>query len=164
MLGEVGLDGGARLRWPVEARDLYEEKSGRTGRGEDEADVLGSRPESGGKRGSEDGESEAKEGGSNGVEEEEWKRLTPFKTSMTHQRAILEAQLHIAVELGVNVSFHSVSAAGTSPPSTSTAGPVHLLVFGLFGFGGRTDDLLQDRRWMSSISCGIYTERGLWSG
>jgi Tat protein secretion system quality control protein TatD with DNase activity len=39
-------------------------------------------------------------------------RLTPFKVSMAHQRAIVEAQMEIAVELGVNVSFHSVAAAG----------------------------------------------------
>lgn len=81
MLGEVGLDGGARMRWPRSARHLYEEKH--TPSADD------------------------------GVEaDDEWTRLTPFKVAMSHQRAIVEAQLEIAIELGVNVSFHSVSAAG----------------------------------------------------
>jgi hypothetical protein len=87
MLGEVGLDGGARVQWPVGARDLYTQKYG--------TDAPG------------DGEEKRDE---NGV----WKRLTPFKTSMAHQRAILEKQLEIAVQCGVNVSFHSVAAAGES--------------------------------------------------
>ncbi|ORY35039.1 hypothetical protein BCR39DRAFT_573782 [Naematelia encephala] len=82
MLGEVGLDGGARLRWPINARHLYVEKY---------PDDSGENSEEG---------------------HEGWKRLTPFKTSMTHQRAIVEAQLEVAIELGVNVSFHSVSAPG----------------------------------------------------
>jgi len=78
LLGEVGLDGGARMRWPVLARHLYEEKYPST------------------------------EGG------EAWNRLTPFKVSMAHQRAIVEAQLGVAVKQEVNISFHSVAAAGTS--------------------------------------------------
>lgn len=79
MLGEVGLDGGARMKWPRSARHLYEEKYPTS---EDEG---------------------------------EWNRLTPFKVSMEHQRAIVEAQLGVAVEQGVNVSFHSVAAPGTYP-------------------------------------------------
>jgi Tat protein secretion system quality control protein TatD with DNase activity len=79
MLGEVGLDGGARMRWPPSARHLYEEKYPT---------------------------SEA---------EGDWNRLTPFKVSMEHQRAIVEAQIGVAVEQGVNVSFHSVAAPGTYP-------------------------------------------------
>jgi hypothetical protein len=78
MLGEVGLDGGARMKWPLAARHLYEEKH----------------PIS--------------------EEEGEWNRLTPFKVSISHQRGIVEAQLSTAVELGVNVSFHSVAAPGPS--------------------------------------------------
>lgn len=80
MLGEVGLDGGARMRWPKTARHLYEEKYD-----VDLDDRAG---------------------------DEDWNRLTPFKVSMAHQKAIVEAQLEVAIDLGVSVSFHSVAAAG----------------------------------------------------
>lgn len=85
MLGEVGLDASARLRWPVEARDVWEEMYGKA-------------------------KNKTREGEENGSEE--WKRLTPFKVPIAHQRAILEAQMEIAIELGVNISFHSVASAG----------------------------------------------------
>ena len=88
MVGEIGLDGGARMRWPIAARQLYEERVPQPTEG--------------------DGEGGGGDGGA-------WKRLTPFKTSMAHQRAIVEKQLDVAVELGVNVSFHSVAAAGEAP-------------------------------------------------
>lgn len=93
MLGEVGLDASARLRWPIQARDVWEDMYGKR-----EANSRA------------DGDSRS----------EEWKRLTPFKVPIAHQRAILEAQMEIAIELGVNISFHSVASAGTSmtsPPS-----------------------------------------------
>ena len=79
MLGEVGLDGGARMRWPLSARHLSDVKA---------------------QKDSEDDE------------QGEWKRVTPFKVSMNHQKAIVKAQMEIAIELGVNISFHSVAAAG----------------------------------------------------
>lgn len=85
MLGEVGLDASARLRWPIEARDVWEELYGKR-------------------------EANSREDGDNGSDE--WKRLTPFKVPIAHQRAILEAQMEIAIELGVNISFHSVACAG----------------------------------------------------
>ncbi|KIR73986.1 hypothetical protein I310_02664 [Cryptococcus deuterogattii CA1014] len=85
MLGEVGLDASARLRWPTEARHVWEEMYGK-------------------------GEANSREGEENGSEE--WKRLTPFKVPISHQRAVLEAQMEIAIELGVNISFHSVACAG----------------------------------------------------
>jgi Tat protein secretion system quality control protein TatD with DNase activity len=44
--------------------------------------------------------------------EEDWNRLTPFKVSMAHQKAIVEAQLEVAIDLGVSVSLHSVAAPG----------------------------------------------------
>lgn len=91
MLGEVGLDASARLRWPVEARDVWEEMYGKA-------------------------KDKTREGEENGSEE--WKRLTPFKVPIAHQRAILEAQMEIAIELGVNISFHSVASAGTSMTSS----------------------------------------------
>lgn len=75
------------MRWPVAARHLYEEVS---------------------RTDSEEGEGKEEE------EEEKWKRLTPFKVTLSHQKAIVEAQLEVAIELGVNVSFHSVAAPGTS--------------------------------------------------
>ena len=87
MLGEVGLDGGARMKWPKSARHLYEEKH--------------PLPEV-----------------NEGEEEGEWNRLTPFKVSMDHQRAIVEAQLEVAIDLGVNISFHSVAAPGQSPSAS----------------------------------------------
>ncbi|CAD6589256.1 MAG: hypothetical protein TREMPRED_005307 [Tremellales sp. Tagirdzhanova-0007] len=53
-------------------------------------------------------------GDEGGATELEWKRLTPFKTSMAHQRMLVEKQLEVAIEFGVNVSFHSVAAPGPS--------------------------------------------------
>jgi Tat protein secretion system quality control protein TatD with DNase activity len=38
------------------------------------------------------------------------RRLTPFTVPLDHQLAILEAQMDIAVELGHNVSMHSVKS------------------------------------------------------
>ena len=86
LLGEVGLDGGARMRWPLLARHLYEEKYPSSEKGE------------------------------------AWNRLTPFKVSMAHQRAIVEAQMAVAVKQEVNISFHSVAAAGTSVPRVVRTG------------------------------------------
>ena len=87
MLGEVGLDGGARLRWPPAARHLHP-----TSPSEPQEDLDG-------------------KGERNG---EDWNALTPFKTSIAHQLAILEKQLELAIESGVNVSFHCVAASGMS--------------------------------------------------
>ncbi|RXK38871.1 hypothetical protein M231_03820 [Tremella mesenterica] len=98
MLGEVGLDGQARLRWPSEARHLYVEKSSMEGVWNDLKDQTKSGGNDETRRGQDD--------------DEEWKRLTPFKTVLSHQRAILDAQLELAVELGINVSLHSVAAPG----------------------------------------------------
>lgn len=87
MLGEIGLDSQARMRWPTQlaARQLYVEYLGEKGKmnGPEEVD-----------------------------EEGEWKRLTPFKVVMKHPRRIVEMQLEVAVELGVNVSFHCVASPG----------------------------------------------------
>jgi hypothetical protein len=68
------------MKWPKEARHLYEEKYPIN--------------------------EEEQEG--------DWNRLTPFKVSMAHQKAIAQAQLEVSVDLGVNVSFHSVAAPGKS--------------------------------------------------
>lgn len=83
MVGEIGLDGGARVRWPVGARHLYTEKYGASLGEEEKLDDQG-----------------------------EWKRLTPFKVNMEHQKEVMRRQLEVAVELGVNVSVHCVAAAG----------------------------------------------------
>ncbi|KAH8083077.1 hypothetical protein HD553DRAFT_53516 [Filobasidium floriforme] len=40
------------------------------------------------------------------------KNLTPFRPSMDHQIALLDMQMDLAVELGINVSLHSVKAQG----------------------------------------------------
>jgi len=40
------------------------------------------------------------------------KSLTPFRPSIDHQTRILKLQMDLAVELGINVSLHSVKAQG----------------------------------------------------
>ncbi|KAK8849400.1 hypothetical protein IAR55_004732 [Kwoniella newhampshirensis] len=97
MLGEVGLDGSARMRWPRKAKHLHPDHR------DNEQQISTSSEDKG------DGAQEEEEGKE---DQEEWKRLTPFKVPMSHQRAILEAQMEIAIDLGVNVSLHSVSCAG----------------------------------------------------
>lgn len=42
------------------------------------------------------------------------KTLTPFTTSTAHQLRILEMQVELAVEFGINISLHSVKAQGGS--------------------------------------------------
>ena len=41
---------------------------------------------------------------------EELRRLSPFNVPFGHQVALVEAQLDLAVEMGRNVSFHSVKS------------------------------------------------------
>jgi Tat protein secretion system quality control protein TatD with DNase activity len=52
------------------------------------------------------------------------KVLTPFRPSMEHQTKLLEMQMEVAIELGVNVSVHSVQcqgrSVGFSPPHASS--------------------------------------------
>lgn len=107
MLGEVGLDGGARVRWPTAARHLYTEKYGTDAEGGADPDA-----DDGGAGGNDDGAGAGVRPRVKVDEQGEWKRLTPFKTSMAHQREIAKRQMEIAVECAVNVSFHSVAAAG----------------------------------------------------
>ena len=40
------------------------------------------------------------------------KSLTPFTTSTAHQLRVLELQVEMAIEFGINVSLHSVKAQG----------------------------------------------------
>ena len=42
------------------------------------------------------------------------KTLTPFTTSTAHQLRVLEMQVELAIEFGINVSLHSVKAQGES--------------------------------------------------
>jgi len=149
MVGEVGLDGSARMRWPVEARYLFKDNiphSGKTGRKEEE------------------------EEGVEGEGEEDWKRLTPFKISMTHQIAIMEKQLELAIELGVNVSFHSVAAAGGPLAAfwLSRASITGLCVSTLMDSIGPTYDILfsmrkkHGRRFTDRVNVDIHSAGG-WS-
>jgi len=116
MLGEVGLDGGARVRWPWEGRGLHPDfacllvkedlKEGENEENEEDEEMVVMQVD------------EMGQNVENGVDEDEerkegnWNRLTPFKVSISHQKQIVLAQMEIAVELGVNISFHSVAAAG----------------------------------------------------
>lgn len=113
-MGEVGLDGAARVLWPVRGKHLYDqdtrtlkigspstsESMQERGEGQDGQDEAQVRKEEG------EGEEHVPYGA------EEWKRLTPLKISMEHQRAILRAQLEVAVEVGIPVSLHCVAASG----------------------------------------------------
>nr|ODN95384.1 hypothetical protein L204_03923 [Cryptococcus depauperatus CBS 7855] len=101
MLGEVGLDSSARLRWPVSARHLHPDFQQQKQplphcTTEDcHADGAGCSCESFSEQ-----------------DEQEWKRLTPFKVPMGHQREILRIQMEIAIELGMPMSLHSVACPG----------------------------------------------------
>jgi hypothetical protein len=121
MLGEVGLDGGARMRWPWSGRGrhpdfacssvaegLQEEEEAEDIMEITQVDEFGLE---------ERGRSVV--GQFEEMKEGNWNRLTPFKVSMIHQRGIVEAQMDVAVELGVNISFHSVAAAGEWDRSTT---------------------------------------------
>jgi hypothetical protein len=43
---------------------------------------------------------------------QEKKKLTPFKTCMSHQKQWVLMQMQVAMELRVNISMHGVGAAG----------------------------------------------------
>ncbi|WVR08340.1 hypothetical protein IAU60_005393 [Kwoniella sp. DSM 27419] len=111
MLGEVGLDGSARLRWPKAARHLHPDHHKRDDASKDTVEQTDQPVKAGSSAAARD---TTNNGGDadNGNEEDEWKRLTPFKVPMKHQRAILDLQMDLAVELGVNISLHSVACAG----------------------------------------------------
>ncbi|WRT69383.1 uncharacterized protein IL334_006367 [Kwoniella shivajii] len=112
MLGEVGLDGSARMRWPKKAKHLHPDyKDQHQHQDQNSGANVKSLVDDGKEGGHEQKEAEEEEEGEG---EEEWKRLTPFKVPMSHQREILDEQMEIAIELGVNISFHSVSCAGPS--------------------------------------------------
>ena len=110
MLGEIGLDGQARMRWPLAARHLHPESLPASVESSEHDATSASQAHQTATEG-------APAPGSwndraEGDPPDEWRRLTPFKTSMEHQRAIVNAQVDIAVELVVNVSFHSVRGTG----------------------------------------------------
>ncbi|TYJ56866.1 hypothetical protein B9479_002477 [Cryptococcus floricola] len=115
MVGEVGLDGSARMRWPGEAKHLHPDHQDHPShdkreKREDETPSCCSPPSRSASlrpKNEQEGKEEEEE-----EEEEEWRRLTPFKVPLPHQRAILLAQIDIAIELGVNVSLHSVACSG----------------------------------------------------
>ncbi|WVF68863.1 hypothetical protein IAT40_003636 [Kwoniella sp. CBS 6097] len=118
MLGEVGLDGSAKMRWPKAAKYLHPDhrdsesesmSKSKPADNQGEGDSASTQESKRNERSEQGEENEEEE-----EEEEEWKRLTPFKVPMAHQRAILDLQMDVAVELGVNISFHSVACAGPS--------------------------------------------------
>ncbi|EPQ26760.1 uncharacterized protein PFL1_05739 [Pseudozyma flocculosa PF-1] len=61
-------------------------------------------------------------------------KLTRLKTPLPHQLAIVRAQISLAVELGRNVSFHSVQASGAT---LDLMRELHLLHPGGFSLGMR---------------------------
>ncbi len=70
--------------------------------------------------------------------------LTPFRPSMEHQVKLLEMQMEVATQLGVNVSLHSVQCQGSSRLSSSFYTEAHPL-FSFFVFlAGPTLDFLRD--------------------
>jgi len=110
IVGEVGLDGGARVLWPKAARHLYDDAKRAL-----RADWRGVAAErrDGAVRGGQDGAGKVEEAGpSSDNADDEWKRLAPFKISLAHQQTILRVQMEVAVELGVPVSLHCVAASG----------------------------------------------------
>lgn len=123
MVGEVGLDGAARVRWPVGGRRLYDETT-RSIRA-DHKDFQGMRRsvEENGVRTTEQktpvegtdiagDEKSPKDNSDDNDDDDVWKRLSPFKISIEHQKAILRAQMEIAVEFGIPISLHCVAAPG----------------------------------------------------
>jgi len=125
MVGEVGLDGAARVRWPVGGRRLYDETT-RSIRA-DHKDFRGMKRsvEGNGVRTTErktpvEGMDIAGHEKSSTDDDDEndndnddaWKRLSPFKISIQHQKAILRAQMEIAVDFGIPISLHCVAAPG----------------------------------------------------
>lgn len=125
MVGEVGLDGAARVLWPVSARGLYDEATrGLRLEGVGEVDGVDYKQGQVQENDAKDGRTDSMNDGTNDDKaptdpqtpadnNDEWKRLTPLKISMQHQRAILTAQMELAIELAVPVSLHCVAAAGT---------------------------------------------------
>jgi hypothetical protein len=112
VVGEIGLDGGCRVRWPKRAKGVYDRwTAGDLSATGSQAKLLEvtDLPIAG-----DDGNTSP--GHNDETEALNWQALTPFKVSMKHQVAIAQAQLELAIEFGINVSFHSVSAPGTCPP------------------------------------------------
>lgn len=48
------------------------------------------------------------------ADKEGGRKLSPFTVPNEHQLAVLEAQIDVAVELGKNISLHSVKASGAT--------------------------------------------------
>jgi hypothetical protein len=118
MVGEVGLDGGARVLWPKEAKHLYDEEKRRLRSDWRQVDTAREQGVGEGIPGAGSGDVD---GGSNTeTDDDDWKRLAPFKISMAHQQAILKAQMEVAVDLGVPVSLHCVAAPGEYTPPKPT--------------------------------------------
>ncbi|KAN0062658.1 Cut9-interacting protein scn1 [Thecaphora frezii] len=136
MLGEVGIDRAFRIprkRWSYDPANGNASGSAAATRnaqpGSSQAGGCGcsSSDVAQGRNGAEeDGEARSKP------------KLTRLKTPLDHQLAVLKAQIALAVELGRNVSFHSVQASGAT---VDLVKQLHMLHPGGFQTGVRDINL-----------------------
>lgn len=139
--GEIGLDGGCRVRWPKHATGVYDRwTAGGLSAAGSQTQPLEIKDLS---TAGDDGNTSP--GQNDDAEALNWQALTPFKVSMKHQVAIAQAQLELAIEYGINVSFHSVSAPGTCPPTAPLIRSLDLT------------DVVQVLQYPCSPPCGIST-------
>lgn len=116
MVGEVGLDKAFRIPYPVQSSSspfVTDDEVEQEGGNERVGAADGDEPEKDVARAGRAERTEG-EGIQTDIDEGATKRntLTPFRPSMEHQLAVLDKQFEIALEMGVNVSVHSVKCQG----------------------------------------------------